>query len=434
MHDLMVACQEISYEDVERFRSSGQFRSGGNAEPETPSAGPVAPAVSDASNTLVESATNALGGSDKVFAALAWATHLNPSENHALLVKLASSLPGPVVEEQVRLYEAECDVVANKSTTPTKLLVYPHLLKSRMQVAQTFHEYFINQGWDVGERLPRGIAIEFAKTLLWPINKDKLAPSVLIRRWHQLWLATTGGSAQQHSGPIVRSTSKLSSATRRRSCGTQGAPTACSIVREQLYEWFAKMRYSIDWKACVAQPCRSRGKPPCMARFTRSLLRNKLNQLLHDYCAVCLLHGIQPVAFQATSKWFKAWEVEYGLNIRAPNRKYKVPKAILAERLEIGWCNVARVRALCFATQGYDPHIDNWDQSPFHNNESGSQNQNTLAVAGGLVPLIEGHADTRERWTGNFTTISDKARLETEGPPYAQFMFKGGEVIARRLR
>ena len=180
MHDLMVACQEISYEDVERFRSSGQFRSGGNAEPETPSAGPVAPAVSDASNTLVESATNALGGSDKVFAALAWATHLNPSENHALLVKLASSLPGPVVEEQVRLYEAQCDVVAIKSDTPTKLLVYPHLLKSRMQVAQAFHEYLINKGWEVVARLSRGVTIEFANTLVWPKSDAKCAPTVCI--------------------------------------------------------------------------------------------------------------------------------------------------------------------------------------------------------------------------------------------------------------
>ena len=73
MHDLMAACQEIRQEDVVLYRSGGQFRSGGNAIPETPSApataltelpaGPAAVAVSDATNTLLESATNTLGES-----------------------------------------------------------------------------------------------------------------------------------------------------------------------------------------------------------------------------------------------------------------------------------------------------------------------------------------------------------------------------------
>ena len=67
-----------------------------------------------------------------------------------------------------------------------------------------------------------------------------------------------------------------------------------------------------------------------------------------------------------------------------------MPKAVMAERLEIGWLNVARIRALCLAEFGYDPEIENWDQSPFHHNESGSQNMPTLAVAGNgaIVPLI----------------------------------------------
>jgi len=100
--------------------------------------------------------------------------------------------------------------------------------------------------------------------------------------------------------------------------------------------------------------------------------------------------------------------------MRKPNRKYKVPKAVMAERLEIGWLNVARIRALCLAEFGYDPEIENWDQSPFHHNESGSQNMPTLAVAGGsaTVPLIQCHAATRERWTANLTTFSNEERLK----------------------
>ena len=96
---------------------------------------------------------------------------------------------------------------------------------------------------------------------------------------------------------------------------------------------------------------------------------------------------------------------------------------------------MARVRALCLEAHGYDPELENWDQSPFHNNESGSQNVSTLAVAGSLVPLIEGHADTRSRWSGNFTTWSNKTRIMEEGPPYAEFLFKAdAEKLQLRLR
>ena len=66
------------------------------------------------------------------------------------------------------------------------------------------------------------------------------------------------------------------------------------------------------------------------------------------------------------------------------------------------------------------------EQSLFHHNESGSQNMTTLAVAGktAIVPLVEGHAATRERWTANLTTFSNEERLKKEGPPYCEIMFK----------
>ena len=56
------------------------------------------------------------------------------------------------------------------------------------------------------------------------------------------------------------------------------------------------------------------------------------------------------------------------MSMRKPNRKYKVPKAVMAERLEIGWLNVARVRALCLAVHGYDPEREReiiWIRSLF---------------------------------------------------------------------
>ena len=58
----------------------------------------------------------------------------------------------------------------------------------------------------------------------------------------------------------------------------------------------------------------------------------------------------------------------------------------MAQSMEIGWLNVARVRALCLAVHGYDPEIENSDQTPFHHNAGGSQNVTTLIVAGATVP------------------------------------------------
>ena len=79
--------------------------------------------------------------------------------------------------------------------------------------------------------------------------------------------------------------------------------------------------------------------------------------------------------------------------------------------------------------------MENWDQSPFHHNETGSGNTPTPAVAGVEVPLVEGHIATRARWPANLTTFSDHARLTTDGPPYAEHMFKAdGEVILKRLQ
>ncbi len=221
---------------------------------------------------------------------------------------------------------------------------------------------------------------------------------------------------------------------RKRARGMQGKPTSSPWVREQLYEWFVCMRYSIDWKECEKDLC-SGGKKKCMGRFTRDLLRKKVQQLLNDYSYHCLMNNVRPSTFKATARWFDCWEREHGLNMKKPNRKYKVPKAVMAERVGIGWCNVARIRALCLAIHGYDPEIENWDQSPFHNNESGSQNVGTLGVVGSTAPLIEGHADTRERWSGNFTTFSNKDRIIAEGPPYCEFMFEAdGGFIELRLR
>ena len=74
---------------------------------------------------------------------------------------------------------------------------------------------------------------------------------------------------------------------------------------------------------------------------------------------------------------------------------------------------------------GYDPDMENFDQTPYHYNESGSQDTTTLAQTGGICPLLGQHDHTRRRWTANVTTFRNAERIRSGGEmPYAEFMFR----------
>ena len=151
------------------------------------------------------------------------------------------------------------------------------------------------------------------------------------------------------------------------------------------------------------------------------------------YCAEQLKRGAKPKVPRLRSDWFADWRREYGLSMRLPNRKYKAPKWLVGQRLEVGWLNMARVRQACHDILGYDPEVWNFDQSPFYHNESGSKNLPTLHVRGAKVPLIELQAETRARWTVNLLTRSDGRALLQDGPPHVGFVFKadGRELEAK---
>ena len=231
-----------------------------------------------------------------------------------------------------------------------------------------------------------------------------------------------------------RSSRKVRQHHLKRSRGA-GAPCKAPLVREELFRWFIAMRYSIDWKALDAQR-RSCGKHKCVGRFPRRLLCTKLQQLMGDHCRAALLAGVQPQGFHICSRWLREFECEFGVSFRQPNRKFKVPKFIAAERCVLWWISTARLRALAEETLNYDLEMENFDQSPYHHNETGSQDVRTLAVAGSnTVPVLEGHHDVRARWTSNMTTISEILRIRSGDIPMAQMMFKAdGERLELRLR
>ena len=126
--------------------------------------------------------------------------------------------------------------------------------------------------------------------------------------------------------------------------------------------------------------------------------------------------------------------------MRKANRKYTVPRKVFKERPEIFWVVLFRIRQLILLVFKYDPLIENFDQSPFHHNETGSQNKPTLGVRGSTVPVVEGNSDVKSRWTANlmtssrFTAVAD-SRGNVRMPP-AECMFKAAPdgVLNERLQ
>ena len=176
-------------------------------------------------------------------------------------------------------------------------------------------------------------------------------------------------------------------------------PFATPLIRQELYEWWTSVRYAIDWKQLVAEN-RSRGRKH-LARFPMTIIRLKVQHLLQYYTHACLLNGVPPASFTFDGHWFLRWQDEYGLSMKRANRKYAVPRHVVKERLEVFWVVLFRIRLLIFLVFGYDPILFNFDQTPFHNNEVGSQDKPILAVANSIVPVVEGNTDVESRWTGN---------------------------------
>ena len=78
----------------------------------------------------------------------------------------------------------------------------------------------------------------------------------------------------------------------------------------------------------------------------------------------------------------------------------------------------------------------NLDQSPFHINEAGSHVTGTIAMRGGpIIPRLENHGDTRERWSLNSVTDSSEERIKSGQLPGFETMFKAtGNIKAKRLQ
>ena len=411
MHELMARLQEVDAEDLAKSKLQEWL-----PEEVTPH-GVVAsaPAVAAPAKEADEP-EEVVALEEETFDALQWASKIN---SYSAVLSLTHTLPNAIIQEQVLVYrnrtaETAVAIAANDEQQQKVRLGPDSRYNLKMLVAQRFHFYCERRNIVADQRMPYGYMKTFIRdNIIWSGTQKKAAAlqGGSIRQWYLSWRDTPAYASAAigrkktlvSEKSLLKSRAPVSSHKRFRGFGA-GAKHKAPLVRQALYEWWSSIRYAIDWKQ-LAEHRRSRGKKH-LARFPRSILRLKVLQLLADHAAACLLnsHPVQTVI--PDSWWFKRWEEEYGLSMRLANRKYAVPRYVQKERMEIFWVVLFRVRLYIFLHFGYDPLILNWDQSPFHHNESGSQNKQTLAVRSSTVPVVEGNSDIKSRWIANLPTQS----------------------------
>ena len=304
--------------------------------------------------------------------AVSWACGFK-NVNAETTLAVCRSLPSAVVTEQVELYRQRVVSIVPQKVEEIK----PHqcakygrgyrrnLLKTRLAIGEKFH-LFIKQHNSEECKLPKGDLKQFFKQTeefngISLEDEDSYARQrKFVHRCLNLFLKTKGqtmlgtnatrntarGDGQRrHVRDFVRKNVHGASAVHR---------VKAPLVRTQLFEWFSVMRHSVK------------------TRIPAKVLEVKAKQITQDYVTASLLNGIKPDPPTINAKWLKRWQMEYAVSLRKPNRKYKVPKKVLEDRLQTFWKNIARLRAAAIKLLGYDLDFINMDQSPFHMNEAGS--------------------------------------------------------------
>ena len=202
---------------------------------------------------------------------------------------------------------------------------------------------------------------------------------------------------------------------RRRIRGRQGFHLIkAPALREELFQWF----------------CQVRGL--CKGRLPLKVLECKARSLHKQFVKAALAARLPPRVPAISSTWLHRFRRDYSISLRAPNRRWKVPRWVLLHRLKVMWSNTIRLRCLALVLLGYDLSADGFDQKPFHLCEAGSKGQRTLACKGAPEVVLKeiSHA-SRARWTAN-TWVTSRPATALAGPPL-EVLFKGGDqVLAQR--
>ena len=232
---------------------------------------------------------------------------------------------------------------------------------------------------------------------------------------HFRWVQKREGASRASGWVCHRGGRRLCRAPSKKPLGRR---KKAPLLREMLFQWF----------------CSERGR--FKGRILPETLRERATFLRAKYIAEHLetegaAHSRIDVP-KITSHWLRDWRKEFHVSLRSPNKRWKVPRWIWKERVQIYWCNLLRLRRWVYRHKGYDPHIDSWDQKPVHRAEAGSKSRKTLAWTGADVELVENHGHTRERWTAMTMCTTDQLRASAIPP--AELLFKGGPIVLGRLQ
>ena len=341
LHDMLVVTQELEQEAVTAHRSCG---ADGPPEEENRSCG-----ADDPHEQGDEQTEGRAHAADTILLkALEWHTGL---KDEGILMSVAGAMPEALRQEQIRLHAAS---TAQPLPAPaeTKIVVRPWLLGDRRKVCQHVDKHCRSCGWTGEGRLPRNSLRSFCRKFKWPANMTEAEQTKAVGRWFRRQNDDDGYGPAPVKG-------------RRRRGGGGGCYSHAAWLETSLYEWWAHMRCSVDWKAVAGRTAVAEERPRMLARFTQSLLVTKAKQSVSEYCVEAMKRGIKPKVPQLRSRWWSKWRRAYGLSLKKPHCKYKVPQWLLQSRFETMILNVAKVRAAAEELLGYDPHILNWDQSPF---------------------------------------------------------------------
>ena len=134
MLELLVAAQELDDKDVKLSSSHAS-----PSEPPAPEAAVAAPTAAAEEEGEHEQVT------EETLSAMRWASNLGEDANVLALIR---SLPTPIVEEQVMLYQTrdETAVAAVKPADHKLALGRNPNYRLRMSVAQRFHEFCQSRG------------------------------------------------------------------------------------------------------------------------------------------------------------------------------------------------------------------------------------------------------------------------------------------------
>ena len=358
----------------------------------------------------------------EVRAAVAWASGMQKADS-LTIDQLCEQLPEWQRRELTSKYQQREKLRRSCSVLRRKKMGGPvrknPCLRDKWSDAKVFVDFSKNCGVDANKPWPYGHWKRFRKDYRESLHNDVRDEHLrkYFRRAVDSYFKAQPWNVDAKQGPRGSAGERHVRETyRRRAKGQQGRPRKAAIVREELFEWFCTLRNSVK------------------SRIPRKVVLVKAKTLMLSYVKECLLRGERPKPAVVTANWVREWEFQYRVCLRKPNRKWKVPKAVLEERLRIGWTNIIRVRKLIALHFGYDPDLDDVDQTPYHQNEEGSRGSGTLALKGApIVVLKENHAATRKRWTANTLTTSSVRRARAIPP--LEMMFKAdGNILETRLQ